>query len=339
MKRLKVGIIGCGNISGVHADAVRKSQRAELAAVVDIVEERAKRAGEKYQCPYFTDYRDISNIGLDLVHICTPHYLHHSMAIDMMEAGLDVLVEKPLAVNTAEAEKMLRTAEKTGRKLGIVYQNRFNENALAVRRIIDEKRYGRILGIKGVLTWFRDKAYYQQDQWRGFYKTEGGGVLISQAIHTLDLLCWFAGDVEAVKGSIDTRVLEEIIEVEDTAEAVIYFKNGVTGLFYASNCFASNSPVEIDIVFEKASLKLIGDRFLLKDYGEEIYRQDGKKTEYKSYWGQGHERLIEGFYSDILEGREGNIIRAEEGLKTLQVIEGIYSSSRSGEKYFLAELH
>lgn len=335
MEKLKTAVIGCGNIFKVHGDVIKKSKKAELIAVVDIKEERANKAAKIYQCRYFTDYKELFNIDLDVVHICTPHFLHHPMAIDMMESGCDVLVEKPLAISVKEASEMIATAQKTKQRLGIVYQNRFNENALYVKRIINEKRLGNILGIKGIVTWFRDKEYYQQDKWRGYYNTEGGGVLINQAIHTLDLLRWFVGDVKAIKGNIDTRVLKDIIEVEDTAEATIFFENGVTGLFYATNCFASNSPVEIEIIFEEGSLKLIGDKLLINENGDEYYNMNKKGAQYKAYWGRGHERLIEGFYSDILEGKENYTVKAEEGMKTLQLIEGINSSSRTGDKYFI----
>lgn len=335
MKKLKTAIIGCGNISGVHVNAINKSNKAELVAVVDIIEERAKKAAKLHDCKYFTDYRDLSKMDLDVVHICTPHFLHYPMAVDMLESGFNVLVEKPLAITVKQAAEMIETAAINGQRLGVVYQNRFNENALLVKKIIAEKIYGNILGIRGFLTWCRDKKYYQQDKWRGYYKTEGGGVLINQAIHTLDLLSWFVGDVRAIKGHVDTRVLNDIIEVEDTAEATIYYENGVVGLFYASNCFATNSPVEIEISFEKGSLKLIGDNLLITGDGKEYYNMKKKSSKYKSYWGNGHLKLIEGFYSDIIEDKEENIIKGEEGLKTLQLIEGIYTSSRTGNKYIL----
>lgn len=330
MEKLKVAVIGCGNIFPVHADVITASDKAELMAVVDIEDKKAKEASEKYDCLQFTDYHDILNKKeVDIVHICTPHYQHSAMAIDLMNAGIDVLVEKPVALNSHRAEKMIEVARNTGQRLGVVFQNRFNENNLKAKEILDSRKLGSIKGVKAIVTWFRDEEYYQKDDWRGKFSTEGGGVLINQAIHTLDLMQWFAGEIKAVKGNVDTRCLQSVIEVEDTAEGTIFFENGVRGIFYASNCFTANSPIQLEIDCEKGRIILEGGNLQIDSIELNEQHIDTKDTKYKSYWGYGHKRLIEGFYQDIISGTNDFTISAEEGIKCMKMIEGIYQSSKS----------
>src|SRR5690554_994027 len=335
MNKLRSAIIGCGNIHEAHADSIKNNEDAELVAVVDIKENRAKRTAIKYGCKYFQDYLELKNLDLDVVHICTPHDLHVSMAINMMKNGYDVLVEKPIALNLKEANKMNNFSKKSGRRLGVVFQNRFNKNSQYVKKIIQKKEMGKILGIKGFVTWHRDKDYYLKDEWRGSYNTEGGGVLISQAIHTLDLIQWFGGKIDSVKGSRDIRVLDDIIEVEDTAEATLYFADNTVGLFYATNCFSTNSPVEIEIHFEKGIVRLIGNKLIVNNKEINFSDDKNRNDSYKNYWGYGHEKLIDGFYKDILHKTNLFTIDGSEGIKSLKLIEGINISHKTGKKYDL----
>jgi len=335
MKKLKTAIIGCGNIHQVHADIIKNSDNTELEYVVDIKENRAKKSAEKYNCKYLTDYKDLLDKNLDSVHICTPHFLHSSMAIDFLNSEINVLVEKPLALNYKEAQKVIKADQNSSAKLGVCFQNRFNENIQRAREIIDSSELGELKGIKGIVTWHRDQNYYLKDDWKGYYKTEGGGVLINQAIHTLDLIQWFGGEIEAVKGNIDTRVLEDIIEVEDTADATLYFKNNAVGIFYATNGFSANSPVEIVVDFEKGSLRLFGDQLFVQKENEIKQFSEEKESKYKAYWGYGHQKLIESFYQAIINNNNKNLIRAEEGIKTLELINKINNSSKKRKKYYL----
>ncbi|MEJ6950446.1 Gfo/Idh/MocA family protein [Natronospora cellulosivora (SeqCode)] len=328
MEKLKVAVLGCGNIFPVHADIITASNKAELIAVVDIDENKAKKAAGKYNCLYYTDYQDLLKEDLDLVHICTPHYQHSAMAIDFMEAGLDVLVEKPVALNSERAEKMIETAKNTSRRLGVVFQNRFNENNLKAKEILESAKLGKIKAIKAIVTWHRDEEYYQQDDWRGEFATEGGGVLINQAIHTLDLMQWFVGEIEAVKGNVDNRCIHSI-EVEDTAEGTIFFENEVRGIFYASNCFTVNSPIQIEIDCERGRMILEGGNLKIDSNVFDDQYVDRNNTKYKSYWGYGHKTLIEGFYKDVIENTNDFTISAEDGIKCLRLIEAIYESSKS----------
>lgn len=336
MSKLRVAVIGCGNIFPVHADAIAANTDAELTAVVDIDKEKAVKAAEKYHCDFYEDYHQlITKEDIDVVHICTPHHKHASIALDFLKAGIDVLTEKPLAIDARQAEEMIATAREYDRSLGVVFQNRFNENVLKAVEILSEGNLGKINGVKGIVTWFRDTDYYQQAEWRGKYSTEGGGVLINQAIHTLDLLQYFAGEVKAIQGNIATRCLGDVIEVEDTADATIFFESGAVGIFFATNCFSSNSPVTIEIDCEKGRLILEGGKLLVEaDENCQEY-SDNNCSEYKSYWGYGHKTLIDGFYRDVLEGTDKYIVTGQEGIKSLRMLEAIYKSSKSGKREFI----
>ena len=157
---------------------------------------------------------------------------------------------------------MAQAAKENKRQITINFQNRFNPTSIKAKEIIDSGEMGKIRGVKGLVTWFRDADYYVESGWRGSFQTEGGGVLINQSIHTLDLMRWLVGEVEFIEGHVSTRALKDVIEVEDTAEATLYFKNGARGIFYATNCYTDNSPVEIEIHFDKGTLRIYDDELI-----------------------------------------------------------------------------
>jgi len=275
---------------------------------------------------------------VDVVHICTPHYLHAPMCIDSLRAGKHVLVEKPLAENVNNADKIVNEIDSHPEKhLGVVFQNRYNDTSLKAKEIIENGDIGEIKGIKGIVTWYRSDEYYKQDEWRGKWETEGGGVLINQSIHTLDLVQWLAGDLKAVKGNFETRVLESV-EVEDTADATLFFENGAIGVFYVTNCYSTNSPIEIEIHGEKGILTFKDNDLILKNDGQFRKIQDKEMdTVYKSYWGKSHKSLINDFYDNIIND-ERDYISAQQGIKSLEIIHGIYESSNSNKRYQLERL-
>lgn len=332
MKKFGAAIIGCGAIHKLHADAISNSPHSTLIAVCDIDAEKAKAAASQYGSHYYTDYMEmLENKEIDVVHICTPHYLHAPMAIDAMRKGKHVLTEKPIAINLDDAGEMIRVSGETARTLGVCFQNRYNTTSIKIKEMLMSGKSGRILGIRAFVTWHRDEKYYASGDWRGSWEKEGGGVLINQSIHTLDLVQWFMGDIDRIKGSWDIRLLKGCIEVEDTAEATIIFKNGATGLFYATNCYAADAPVEIEIVCENMLLRLSGDLTVkYKDKEAEHFHDVDSKTGGKSYWGCGHAALIEDYYSKLLNG-EKFCIGGREAITALKMIHAIYESSRTGE--------
>lgn len=338
MNKLGVAIIGCGNIHKVHADAVLECELGHLICMVDIQKERVQASAQSYNCQWYLDYHQaLENDLVDVVHICTPHYLHAQMVMEAIRAGKHVLVEKPVAMNMGEVRQMVQEKEKYNRYIGVCFQNRFNLESIKAKELIDSGALGAVIGVKGLVTWHRDKEYYAQSGWRGRFATEGGGVLINQAIHTLDLMQWLAGGVKAVKGNVSTRVLGDVIEVEDTSDATLFFKNGATGIFYATNCYTTDSPVEIEVHCEKARLRLRDGKLFIEQQGccDCIVDKDNINVNYKSYWGKGHADLIEAFYRGVLYNDPRSIISVEEGAESLKIIDGIYKSSSTGNKIFI----
>lgn len=331
MKTLGAAIIGCGAIAPLHARAITSLEGAQLLAVADHDPVQAAQSAQDYGCEGLTDYRELlERKDIDIVHLCTPHHLHARMAIDLLQAGKHVLTEKPMALDVPSARLMQETAEKATGQLGVVFQNRYNDPSVQIKAIIDSGSLGALICMKGVVTWTRNEDYYKNSSWRGRWATEGGGMLINQTIHTLDLLQWFGGEVKAVQGSVTTDVLHNVIEVEDSAHACISFKNNARGLFYGTNAYLVNSPVELELVFQEGTLLQRRDCLYLWKDGQETLLSEptGGSTGGKSYWGTGHSRLIQDFYTHIREGRKFWIDGAE-GIKTLELIAGIYTSSVS----------
>jgi predicted dehydrogenase len=331
MKVLNTAIIGCGAISGTHAEAVAGLKSSRLYAVCDVDHRKAGDAAHRYDCALFTDYGELlKDKKIDVVHICTPHYLHARMAIEAMKSGKHVLTEKPMSITAAEALKMNEISRETGMTLGVCFQNRYNATSLRIGEVLKSGKAGRILGAKAMVTWKREAEYYMGSSWRGKWETEGGGVLINQAIHTLDLMQWFMGEVNSVRAHTDTRLLEGIIEVEDTADATITFKSGSSLLFYATNNYAANSPVEIEILCEKAVIRL-SDRLVIRysdgtsEETEEIDRATGEKA----YWGSSHKSLIRDFHQCIQEGKPFGL-DGRQGITAIRIIDAINRSSRAG---------
>ncbi|HEY5561686.1 MAG TPA: Gfo/Idh/MocA family oxidoreductase [Clostridiaceae bacterium] len=332
MKKLNSAIIGCGSISSLHIDAIVKSEKTNLYAVCDVDGDKALEVAGKYGCKSFLDYKEmLKDENIDVVHICTPHYLHAPMAIEAMKAGKHVLTEKPMAIATLDAEEMIKVSQSTGKQLGVCFQNRFNTTSQKIKEILDSGKVGKILGGMAFVTWHRDESYYNSGAWRGTWNQEGGGVLINQAIHTLDLLQWFMGDVSKIKATVDTRMLKDVIEVEDTAEATIIFRSGANALFYATNCYCIDAPVRIELVCEKAKIRLEEDLTIKYDNGEIEYFTDADKaTGEKAYWGCGHKVLINDFYNKLLDGKDFDI-DGKQGIKVVKLFNAIYKSNKVKE--------
>jgi predicted dehydrogenase len=340
MKKFGAAIIGCGAIYKNHADAIANSAYGELIALVDIEEEKAKEGAKKYNCKYYVDYKVmLDNPEIKVVHICTPHYLHGQMAIDAMRAGKSVVLEKPVALNPEEAEEVAKVAKETNQHITVCFQNRYNPTSLEVKRILEEGTLGYVKGIKGIVTWFRDEEYYTKSYWRGKWATEGGGVLINQSIHTLDLMQWFGGAIDGIEGNVATRTLKHIIEVEDTADATLYYKNSAIGIFYATNSFTTDAAIEVEIHCEKGTLR-INEGTLVRSidgHKEIIATDEDSKSAYKSYWGLSHKKLIEDFYKAIEENDRSRYISVGEASKALKLIQGIYKASNNKEYVNLEE--
>lgn len=195
---LNVGLVGLGDISKVHIQAIQNSSMAQLVAICDKNELLGKGM------PHVNYYHDLDKmIGsetLDCVHICLPHYLHVSATKTCVENGINVLQEKPLAINAKEGLELVKLQHKHPNvKIGICFQNRYNDTFQTLQKVVESKTYGEVIGVKGLVTWFRPESYYKDKPWRGKMSTAGGGVLINQSIHTLDLMQVLCGKIASIK--------------------------------------------------------------------------------------------------------------------------------------------
>ncbi|MGE7983307.1 Gfo/Idh/MocA family protein [Solibacillus sp. NPDC093137] len=328
---LKIGVIGLGDISKIHIPAIQSNPYVELAAVCDIDPEME---GTVEGPVFYTDYHKmLEKETLDCVHICLPHHLHYTATKACVEKGIHVFQEKPLALDANEGKSLVELeALNPNIKIGISLQNRRNETVIKLLEISASGEYGKILGIKGLVAWFRPKEYYDIKPWRGQMKYAGGGVMINQALHTIDLMQLFGGEIKTIKGSID-ELLDYGLDVEDTATARIEFINGAKGLLFATNANAENSSVELELLFEKGKFT-IKDSILtetLVDGTKLKLEEDRKLPGMKFYYGASHVKLINEFYECIRHNTDG-YIKAKDAQVSMEMINAIRQSSISGKQ-------
>lgn len=333
-KQFRVGVIGCGGISRVHRKALSHMSNVQIVAVADIVPERAREAAEECQARAMTDWREMLKMEeIDAVHICTPHYLHAPMAVEALRAGKHVLTEKPMATSNEAAMEMIRAADVPGAPmLGVVFQNRYNPSVQMALQMIRSGEMGAFKGARASVCWHREGAYYTESGWRGKMATEGGGVLINQAIHTLDLMSYLAGPIDRVRGHVSTDLLDDINDVEDNAHAVVVYKNGCHGVLYATVNYVTDAPIELELAYEKGSLKLVGDKLYRIQGDEAALLCDGQPPmeAEKAYWGASHQTLIEDFYRALAEKRHF-WLDGRQGFAAFNLVMSIFESSKSGQ--------
>ena len=234
MNRIRTALVGCGKVGQIHAAALRELPESEFVAVCDRDSQRAASFAERFGVKPYSDLgKLLKDAAPQAITICTPHPLHAEAAIQAAEAGTSALVEKPLAASLADCDAMLAASRKSGTKLGVISQRRCYEAVQRMKTAIDTGKIGKpILGVFQMYSW-RDQAYYQSDPWRGKWDTEGGGVLVNQSPHQLDLLHWFMGDIDEISGYW-ANLNHPYVEVEDTALAMIRFKSGALGAIVTS---------------------------------------------------------------------------------------------------------
>lgn len=341
MKKFKVGVIGCGRISVVYREAFTKlKDMIEVVYAVDKDIKRAESFANYFEGCNFSDSLEelLEQKEIDVVHVLTPHYLHKEHVTKCLRAGMNVLTEKPIATTIEDAQIMCNTAMETGKKLGVIFQNRYIDGIREAKRLLEQGDFGEVTGAWSSLNWWRPPSYYECD-WKGSWKKEGGGVVIDQAIHSLDLVRYLLGcEVKEIKGHIDNRVLKNI-EVEDVADAAIIFENGAVYSFYACNYFTSNRPIEIEISAEHGSIFLKGDVVTIGLNGKkQVIQPVSESSAGADYWGQFHYYQIKDYY-ERLWNNQPVLISPEDATKTLEIVLGIYQSSRENRMISPADLY
>jgi UDP-N-acetyl-2-amino-2-deoxyglucuronate dehydrogenase len=319
-------VIGCGDVSVVHLQAIENLTGVDLVGVCDTDWARAATTAERYGVPPFADHRQLLEATRpEVVHVCTPHHQHASVAIDCLDAGVGVLVEKPVAHTVADADRLIAAARAhPDVKAGICLQNRYNAATRAARALLDSGELGAVRGGSATVLWHRDPAYYRASPWRGRAQDSGGGVLINQAIHTLDLMEWLLGDVVEVRGHTGRYALDGVVDVEDTAHALLDHAGGARSVVFATVANVTDSPVTIEIVTDRAVLVIRGDLTVSHADGRiETVAERRAGTGGRAYWGVSHELLIADFYRTLADP-EPFWIGPQEGARSLRLVHQIY---------------
>ncbi len=330
---MRVAIIGCGHIAQVHSRALKKIPDVQIAAFADIKAERAERMSQEFtggKADVFNDYiLMLEKVQPEVVHICTPHYLHVSMAIEAIKRGIAVFMEKPPAVTEEEFEGMKGLAADLKVPAGFCFQNRYNKITLELDKLAQSGELGKVTGVRGIVTWKRDKDYYSDD-WHGSLEKECGGALINQSIHTLDLMLRYLGKPVKVSASMQNHHLGDVIEVEDTLEAWMEFEEGKRASFFATTAYACDAPVILELSFERGRATMIDRTVQICEDGKKpviITCEENGEGIGKSYWGSGHLACISDFYDCLINKKAyGNDIDGVEN--TLRTTMKIYKDAR-----------
>ncbi len=329
-KPLRAAVVGCGSIARVHGESLKRLPGVPPVGFADIRPERAQELAMLYGGRAYSSLEEmLDGEQPDVLHICTPHVLHTPMARQAVEQGIAVFTEKPPVISREQWEAF-SALEETGVPIGVCFQNRYNPSVEYIRQLLETKKWGKILGCRAFVTWRRDSAYYTESGWRGQLETEGGGVLINQSIHTLDLILQFLGRPSWVEASLSNHHLKQVIQVEDTMEAYLDFQ-GVPACFYATTSFCTDSPVWLELVCQKGTLRMEETRVtLLPAEGERQELEFPHKAVLgKPYWGSGHELCIADFYASLREGRKFR--NAPCKVKdTVETMLALYASAREG---------
>ncbi|KRQ87429.1 Glucose--fructose oxidoreductase precursor [Caloramator mitchellensis] len=342
--KLKFAIIGCGRISYKHVEGIiNNHEEAELVATCDVDIEKAKAKADEYRKKFpearvneYIDYKEmLQKEDIDVVTIATESGYHPEIAIYCMNAGKHVVVEKPMALSTQDADRMIETAKKKNVKLCVCHQNRFNKPIQMLRKALDEGRFGKLINGMASIRWNRNMSYYTQAPWRGTWELDGG-TLMNQCIHDIDLLQWMmGGEIDSVYAQTGRFVRD--IEAEDFGAIVVRFKNGAIGIIEGSACVYPKNLEETLSIFGENGSVVIGGlavnrietwRFADgKDSEEEILKdQEGDPD---TVYGHGHTPLFKDMIDAIKNNREP-LINGEEGKKGMEIILAAYKSQKTG---------
>ena len=341
---LRYALIGAGaSIADTHLEALARLPGTRIVGMADVNPSIGAHRAETVDCPFFLDHREmLSAVSPDVVVICAPHPLHRSLALDCFAAGAHVLVEKPIAVEVAEADAMIAAAEAAGRLLAVNFQERFRPSIEAARHLIAAGELGELVRVLCVEPWFRSAAYYRSAAWRGSWSGEGGGVLMNQASHTLDRLCYLAGSPASVWGW--TRRLRHTIETEDTAQAMLVYANGAPGYLEVSTLEAGTPP-QMQIIGNRLALEFLGETLTIRRFTPslsefsatspekfatpEVMVETFQSPEGLLFGGEGHLAVHRDLRDAIITGRKSRC-DGRDALASLELANAITLSSFSG---------
>jgi predicted dehydrogenase len=338
------GIVGLGLIADFHAKAIQaiSGGRGSLVACCSRSAEKAQGFSKKYGCTGYTDIdKFLAHPGLDIVSLCTPSGAHLEHSLAAARAGKHVIVEKPLEITPERCDKIIEACDKAKVSLAGIFQSRFSEVAGIVKKAVDQGRLGILVLGDAYVKWFRSQEYYDDGGWHGTQSLDGGGALINQSIHAIDLLQWFMGPVESVQAFTGT-LGHQRIEVEDNAVAALRFRNGAFGVIEGSTSVYPGFLKRIEISGTKGSVILEEETLKAWDFAEGL----PEDVDIRSKFGagaetgggaadpaaisfEGHRRQFEEFISALEQGRSP-LVDGREAKKAVEIIQAIYASAKNG---------
>jgi UDP-N-acetyl-2-amino-2-deoxyglucuronate dehydrogenase len=334
---IHVGLVGGGNISETHARAARAIPGVTVAAIYGTNAEKVSRLSHEFKARPYSDFEAfLSHRPMDLVIIGSPSGLHASQGIAAAQRGLHVLTEKPIDISTARADVLIQAAAKSGVKLGVIFQDRLKPHISKLKKWLGEGILGDLLMVDARVKWYRAPEYYEQSRWRGTLALDGGGALINQGVHTVDLLVWLFGDVAGVRAHTSTALHN--IEAEDTAVAILQFSSGALGVLQATTAAYPGYPRRIEITGSKGTVVLEHDRIAAADFRdanapaiESVARDENQSASSATVSdSHGHQAVLEDFLAAIDQNRPP-ACDGREGRRSLAVIEAIYRAAQRPE--------
>lgn len=340
MKTVKFALIGCGRISPNHTDAIKNAPHAELVAVCDIIEEKAKKTAlENGLDKWYTDAETmLKSEDIDVCCVLTPSGMHCETSCLVARHGVNVLCEKPLDISKEKMQKMIDICKENNVKLGAVFQRRTYDGAIKVRELVQGGKLGRVCLADASLKYYRDQDYYDSGEWRGTWELDGGGALMNQGVHGVDMLSWIMGGIHSVYARCETLVWN--METEDTAVINVRFKNGALGVIQATTTAYPGLDTTFSFHGPEGSISFGDDDVYLwhlKDKSIEkpqVYGSMGGKNCQYSSTNIGHILHIEDMAMAVIEDREP-MITGEEAKKSVEIILAIYESARTGKEVII----
>lgn len=331
-KKIHFAIVGCGTITNKHIKSIKNTKGAKLIAIYSSKEEKATNFGKEYNVKAYTDYEEmLENDSIDAVVILTPSGLHASFGITAAEAGKHVIVEKPIDTTVEKAEALIQACKKANVKLSCIFQHRFDEAIIHLKKAVDEKQLGELNFGASRTTWYRPEEYYERAAWRGTWELDGGGALMNQSIHYIDLLLYIMGPVEEVHAYCKTR-LHEQIEVEDIGVATLKFTSGAVGMIEGNTTAYPGFDATLDVFGKDGSVRIAADRITdwhIKDDAAPAPSQEQTLTK-EAQSIQSFTRQYTDIVESIIDNREP-FVNGEEATKALRLIMAIYKSARTGQ--------
>lgn len=331
------GVVGLGVVADYHINGIQAAEGAELVAVSDVVEPRAKEVGEKLGVPWYTSVGNMmSQPGLDVVCITTPSGIRIPIATEATKAGKHLIIEKPIDITLEKADTIIEAAEKAGVNLMCIFQLRYGEAVNKVREAVQGGRLGKVVLGDAYIKWYRPQEYYDSAAWRGTWEMEGGGALMTQGIHTVDLLRWIMGPVANVHARMGALVHK--VDVEDTVIAALEYESGALGVIEATTASHPGMPAKLEFSGSKGTICLEADRITVWDIeGEESQVSSagasdvGKAaSDSKTFGAAGHQAQIQEMVNIIRNGGRPTV-DGPEARKALELILAVYQSARTKE--------